>query len=180
MSGLGALARLISRLEVLERTLERQLIRTNNLLREGKVVEVDYANGTAIVDAHGILSKPIPWLQQAGDIVEWTPPAIGQRVVMISPSGDLSRSFIMPGGFTDDVPAPMDQGGNKRVKIGDCVITQSAGGLIIEVGGTTFEFTARGFKQTGGKQEHDGKDVGGTHVHGGVVPGGANTDVPAN
>jgi hypothetical protein len=33
---------------------------------------------------------------------------------------------------------------------------------------------------TGGKVTHDGKNIGATHIHGGVVPGGGLTDVPAN
>lgn len=172
--------RLIRRIEQLEQIADRQEVRMNNFIREARVKEVDYENGTAIVDAQGVESFSVPWLEQAGDVVEWNPITAGQRVMLFSPSGDMSRAFIMPGGFTDDVPQPHNKGGEKRVKIGDCVITQSASGLTFEIGGTKYEFTGDGFTQTGGKQKHDGKDVGSTHIHGGVAPGGSTTDVPAN
>ncbi|EUB97303.1 baseplate assembly protein V [Rhizobium sp. CF080] len=177
--------RLLDRIELLERTLQRVQTRQNSMFREGVVTSVDAENYTAIVDAHGIESKPVPWLQQAGEINEWTPPSKGQRVVLVSPGGDMGKAFILPGGFTDEVKQPHDKGAEKRVKIGGCVLTQSASGLILEVDGTKFEFTAGGFKQTngdqihhGGKQEHDGQNVGKTHVHGGIVRGVADTDPP--
>lgn len=172
------LARLVDRLERLERIQSRQDTRLNNIMREGKVVEVDHKNGLAIVDAHGVRTKPIPWLQQAGDIVEWNPPAVGQRVVVMSPDGEIGRGFIMPGGFTDQVPAPHDKGAERRTKIGNCVLTQSENGLSLTVGGTTFDFTADGFDQTGGRQTHDGVLTDKDHVHGDVTPGSANTGKP--
>ena len=33
---------------------------------------------------------------------------------------------------------------------------------------------------TGGRVTHDGKNIGSSHIHGGVVSGGDLTDVPAN
>ncbi len=172
--------RLIGRIEQLELVVRRQSVQMNNMFREGTVKEVDFEKGTAIVDASEVESKPSPWLTQAGSINEWTPPSVGQRVVLVSPSGDLGKSFIMPGGFTDSVPQTHNKGAEKRVVIGGATITHSAEGLFISVGGTEFKFTGAGFEQTGGKQSHDGKNVGSDHIHGGVAPGGATTDVPAN
>ncbi|KAB2666003.1 hypothetical protein F9K91_07690 [Brucella tritici] len=172
--------KLIERLESMENVVRRMSVRQNNMFREGVVKEVDYENGTAIVTAHGIDSPPTSWSEQAGDINEWTPLSVGQRVMLVSPDGELSKSFIIKGGFTDDTPQPHSKGAEKRVVIGGATITHTADGLFIEVGGTTFKFTGEGFIQTGGKQEHDGKNVGSSHIHGGVVPGGANTDVPSN
>lgn len=170
--------RLLDRIGTLESTVQRQQVRINNMFREGTVKSVDEKTGTAIVDAHGVESKPSPWLTQAGDINEWTPLSEGQRVVLISPGGDMGRSFIMPGGYTDEVKAPHDAKAQKRVKIGNAVITHSGDGLFIEVGGASFQFTGAGFEQIGGEQKHDGLNVGSTHVHGGVIPGGADTIGP--
>lgn len=170
--------RLLDRIGSLESVVQRQQVRLNNMFREGTVKSVDEKAGTAIVDAHGVESKPSPWLTQAGEINEWTPLSEGQRVVLISPGGDMGRSFIMPGGYTDDVKAPDDTKAQKRVTIGGAVITHSAEGLVIEVGGTSFRFTGDGFEQIGGEQKHNGLNVGSTHVHGGVVPGGADTKGP--
>lgn len=171
-------AKLVDMVEQQGRVITRLQTRINNLIREGEVKSVDYEKGEAIVDAHGVETKPTSWAEQAGDIVEWNPLTEGQRVTVLSPGGDIGKAIIMPGGYTDAVQQPHNQGAQKRVKIGDCVITQSAGGLLISVGGTTFEFTAAGFKQTGGSVKHNEKDIGDTHRHGGVITGPGNTDVP--
>lgn len=175
----AAVFHILRRMAELEAIVSRQQVRINNMLREGKVLDVDYDKGLATVEAHGIETKEIPWLQQAGDISEWTPISKDQRVLVFSPNGDLSRAVIMPGGYTDDNPAPHDKGAEKRVKIGGAVITHSAKGFFIEVDGTEYQFTGEGFIQTGGKKEHDGVNVGKDHKHTEVFPGDALTGPPA-
>lgn len=176
------ITRFLEKIQVLERVVARQEVRINNMFREGTVKEVDYAKGVAIVDAHGVESKEVPWMEPAGDIVEWTPPSIGQRVMLVSPGGQPGRGFLIPGGFTDSVPQPHNVGAEKRIKIGGAQLTFSGSTLLVEIGGstlnfsaegltvtaggTTFQLTGAGFVQTGGKQEHDGKDVGATHTNG--------------
>lgn len=177
-------SRLMERIMTLEKIINRQEVRLNNLFREGTVKEVDYSKGVAVVDAHGVESKESPWMEPAGDIVEWTPLSEGQRVVLVSPGGQTGRSFIMPGGFTDQVPQPHNKGAEKRIKIGGAQLTMSANGLVIEVGGTTVNISSDGMtvtaggvtyvingsgsSQTGGQQLHDGEDVGKTHTNGGL------------
>ncbi|MEN5275762.1 hypothetical protein ABE527_02315 [Brucella sp. TWI432] len=188
--------KLVERLETIESVVRRNAVRQNNIFREGVVKEVDFEKGTAIVEAHGVESPPTSWSEQAGDINEWTPLSVGQRVMLVSPDGELSKSFVIRGGFTDSTPQPHNKGAEKRTSIGDAVITQSAQGFVLEVGPSKLSFTAEGLlvevggvsylisaagsTQTGGKQEHDGKNVGNDHIHGGVEPGRANTDVPSN
>jgi len=173
-----ALNRLINRIEALEQKAARLDARVNNVVREGKVVEVDNAKGKVRIDAHGVETGFVPMMQQAGDVNEWTPMAVGQRVTLISPSGDISRGFAMPGGYTDDVSQPHDKAAEKRITIGDAVLTITGNGLTLQTGGATFELTSAGFKQTGGRMEHDGLNVGSTHTHRGVSPGGADTEFP--
>jgi phage gp45-like len=48
------------------------------------------------------------------------------------------------------------------------------------VGGVTMTLTAEGLAITGGRITHNSKNIGSDHVHGGVVPGGGNTSIPAN
>lgn len=188
--------KLIERLATIEGVVRRVAVRQNNMFREGVVKEIDFEKGTVIVEAHGIDSPPTSWSEQAGDINEWTPLSIGQRVMLVSPDGELSKSFVIRGGFTDDTPQPHNKGAEKRTRIGEATITQSAQGFVLEVGPSKLSFTAEGLLvevggvsylisaagsiQTGGKQDHDGKNVGSDHIHGGVEPGGANTDVPSN
>jgi len=178
MSIEDALDRLLRQYHELARVVERQGVLLNNIIREGVVQSVDYKAGTAVAMAHGIPTKPIKWTEPAGDIVEWTPLAPGERVMVVSPGGDLGRAFIVRGGYTDDAPQPHNEAAQKRTKIGAAVVTQSADGLLIDIDGTTFSFTKGGFAQVGGTQTHDEKNVGSTHVHGGIIPGGADTRGP--
>jgi hypothetical protein len=47
-------------------------------------------------------------------------------------------------------------------------------------GGWRSEVSDAGVAITGGKVTHQARNIGSTHIHGGVVPGGGLTDVPAN
>jgi len=51
-------------------------------------------------------------------------------------------------------------------------------GCELKIGPVTFTVTAGGVDITGGTVTHNGKNIGSTHTHGGVIPGAANTDVP--
>lgn len=172
------LARLIDRITQLERIVSRQQMRINNILREAKVLEVDTQNGLAIVDAHGVVSKPIPWLQQAGDIVDWEPPAAGQRMVMLSPNGDVGRAFLLPGGFTEAVGQPYSDGAMFGRQIGGTKLSGSASGYMVET--QTFTIKANVVIQgnvdiSGGRLTHNGVNVGSSHTHPesiGTVTGG--------
>jgi len=169
---------LMARIEAMDGQLKNLTVRINNMFREGVVESVDFEKGVAVVNAQGVKTKPSPWLAQAGSINEWTPPEVGQRVFYVSPGGDLGRGFILPGGFTDDVPQPHNEGGQKRVKIGECVVTQSESGLVLEVGGTKFSFTSDGYQQDGGSVAHDDKDIGKTHRHRDTMPGSGLSGIP--
>lgn len=178
------IGRLLERIAVLEKVVNRQEMRINNMFREATVKEVDHEKGVAIVDAHGVESKEVPWMEPAGDIVEWTPVSQGQRVMLVSPGGHPGRGFIIPGGYTDSVKQPHNKGAEKRIKIGGAQLTMSGSGLVVEVGGTTVNISADGMtvtaggvtyaisgagsSQTGGQQLHDGEDVGKTHTNGGL------------
>ncbi|NTD85491.1 phage baseplate assembly protein V [Agrobacterium tumefaciens] len=175
-----AFRRLLDRISNLEMTVQRQQTRVNNLFREGEVESVDEKNYTAIVKAHGIESKPSPWLQQAGEINEWTPLSKGQRVVLVSPGGDMGRSFIIPGGFTDAVPQPDETPGQKRVTIGKAAITHNRDGFVLDVDGAKFTQTKNGweFEIDGEKLQftrdglkHNGKNIGKDHKHETAPPG---------
>ena len=57
---------------------------------------------------------------------------------------------------------------------------KSAGNPItMTVGGCTFKMSSAGLEITGGTIKHNGKDIGDTHTHTGVMPGPANTGPPA-
>lgn len=76
--------------------------------------------------------------------------------------------------------APAGQGDRVVLGLngGGATLSFDADGFYFNVGGVEWALTAAGFAQTGGTVTHNGKNIGDTHVHGGVVPGGGNTGVP--
>lgn len=173
---------LLDRIVLLERVVERQATRMNNMIREARVVSVDHQTGTAIVDAHGVETAPVPWIQQAGSIVDWDPPAVGQRMVLFSPCGDLARGFLMPGGYTDDVGQPDNEGEMSSRTVGGTKIETRSDQHMV----TTPTFRIKGHlivegdvDFSAGHVHHNGKSIGDDHKHGGIVPGQDLTDVPA-
>ncbi|THK38656.1 hypothetical protein EHS39_09115 [Ensifer sp. MPMI2T] len=173
--------RLLDRIERLERVVQRQSMRINNMIREAKVMEVDYEKGLAIVEAHGVESKPIPWLQQAGDIVDWDPPAVGQRMMMFSPTGDIGRGFLLPGGYTESVRQPHQTGASWGRNLGNTKIFADEDSYDVETG--TFYIKANIVIEgdvtiTGSTLTHNGVNVGSTHKHKDSMPGPAQTGTP--
>jgi galactose mutarotase-like enzyme len=73
--------------------------------------------------------------------------------------------------------------------LADDLVRSEVGGLTFEltgaqaqitVGGVTFRVSGAGVEITGGTVTHDGKNIGATHIHGGVSSGPSTTGVPAN
>ena len=125
-----------------------------------------------------------------------TPPSKGQQFTALSPNGDWQQAVALPMTWSDQNQSPSSNGdenvltyGNvtATIKDGLCEVVVGAASLkltsaavTIKVGGVNVEITDSGVAITGGKVTHDGKNIGSTHLHGGVVPGGGLTDVPAN
>jgi hypothetical protein len=59
-------------------------------------------------------------------------------------------------------------------------MTLSNGSLTIHAAGITVELTGNGVSITGGEVRHDGRNIGATHTHGGVLVGTQSTDVPVD
>lgn len=87
--------------------------RHGNLLRVGRVAETDYPKGLIRVAIQEdeetgeaqLLTDWIPWLtQRAGKDRFWWAPEIGEAVVIMAPSGEISQGFAMPGAFSTDYP----------------------------------------------------------------------------
>ncbi|PDT05697.1 hypothetical protein CO666_03580 [Rhizobium chutanense] len=71
---------------------------------------------------------------------------------------------------------------NDRMIINDdgTIELQAGESLSVKIGGVTFVVSAEGVDITGGHVKHNGKNIGDTHVHGGVIAGGDDTAVPSN
>lgn len=79
-----------------------------DLLRVGVVESVALADATVTVRAGDIVSPPCPWLELAGAFRSWTPPSVGEQVVLLCPEGDIAHSIALRGLFSTAFPAPLD------------------------------------------------------------------------
>ena len=176
--------------------------RFSGVMRHGTVEEVDTAkhrvrlNFGKDVEGKPFLSPWVPYAQIAGALKVHTPPSKGQQFTALSPNGDWQQAVALPMTWSDHNPSPSSKGdenvltyGNITATIKDdlCEVVAGAATLrvtstavTIRVGGVSLEVSGSGVAIAGGKVTHDGKDIGSSHIHGGVVSGGDLTDVPAN
>jgi phage baseplate assembly protein gpV len=116
--------RLIFRLAELER-------RVRNIVRYGRVAEVDAAKGRVKVideelgggEGKSITTDWLPWAEIGGAFKTWTPPSVGQQVAVISPSGNLGQGLVLPNAFSEQFPPPSDKGDEHVMTVGETRIT---------------------------------------------------------
>lgn len=174
--------------------------RVANLFRVGKVVEIDRAKARVKVEFNGVKSPWLPWSTgRAGSVRDWSPPAVGEQVCIVSPMGELGAGFVMPGGInSDDKAAPDDrenvhrldipEGGAFEIHVGGAVILLENGKARITVGSSTMEITSgkmtfNGNIEVTGRIDTTGDVKAGdislqTHKHGGVQGGPSQTSTP--
>lgn len=163
--------------------LERRVF---GMMRHGTVAQVDAAKGMVRLKlgestAGGDFLGPwVPYSQLAGAIKAHVPPSVGQQMTIMSPSGDLRQAVAVPLTWSDQNESPSSAGDENVVSYGDVTLTLNADSLRIAVGGVSMVISAEGVSITGGRVEHDDKNIGSTHIHGGVVSGPTTTNVPAN
>jgi hypothetical protein len=168
---MSALVRtLLSRITELER-------RIGGMNMKGRVTDVDPATKKVRFeigqDEDGNPVKS-PWVlvkQRAGALKIFSMPSVGELVEGTSDCGDIAQATVSPCHWTDDNQSPSDDGEIHKLTFGDVVFTLSSGGVLLEAGGVTYRFDGTGFVQQGGKQEHDGKNVGADHKHVSAPPG---------
>lgn len=106
--------------------------RITNLIRYGKVAEIDPPNGRikvrigAPTDPNGhVVTTWIPWLSgRAGKDRQFWSPEPGEAVVLFSPGGDLSTAIAAPGAFSTDHPAPGDRETLHRIEYADGAVVE--------------------------------------------------------
>ena len=167
--------------------------RFSGLVRHGTVEEVDAGrqrvrlNFGKDIDGKPFLSPWVPYAQIAGALKVHTPPSKGQQFTALSPNGDWQQAVALPMTWSDRNTSPSSNGNENvltygnvtaTIKDGLCEVTSAA--VTVKVGGVNVEVSDAGVAITGGKITHDDKNIGSTHIHSGVVPGGGLTDVPAN
>lgn len=93
-----------------------------DLIREGVVIA--RTGALCRVQIGDIETPDIPWLAgRAGSATIWSPPSIGEQVLVLCGEGDLARAIVLPGLFSDAHPAPADDE-STRIVFSDGTILQ--------------------------------------------------------
>lgn len=80
----------------------------SDILRIGTVIEVDLAEALARVElGEAYESDWMPWAPaRTGATRIWSPPSVGEQVIILCPDADLESGFIVAGLFCDQFPPP--------------------------------------------------------------------------
>lgn len=179
-----------------------------NLVRIGSVAELDEANARVKLSVSGLTTDWLPWsAARAGKTRTWSPPQIGEQVIMVSPFGDMGQAVVVGSLFSDAAMAPAASKDRETTIYPDgstvdynsatntLTVTVSATGNVVvnckvatinaETSVTlnspqtkiTGKLTVQGATDVQAITSR-GKDISSTHTHGGVLPGGASTEVP--
>ncbi len=169
-----------------------------DLAREGTVVSVDLATGTARVRfADDLTTGDIPWqCPRSGKTRVWSPPSVGEQVSVLSPEADTARGIII-GSLSSDASPHAAQDGSTRIDFedggwigydpatGNCSVTAIGTVLITASGGIRLvgpvriegDVDLRGGMTATADVVAAGKSLK-DHVHTGVQAGGALSGKP--
>ncbi|ATI54498.1 phage baseplate assembly protein V [Sphingomonas melonis] len=83
-----------------------------DLLREGTIESVELGAGMCRVRiADDFVTGPIPWaVTRIGKTRVWSPPSVGEQVLVASPEGDTMRAIIIGSLQSDANPHPASDG----------------------------------------------------------------------
>ncbi len=74
------------------------------MMRYVTVAEVDAAKGLVKLKDDGedpdqtLETDWVPWMEQAGQTKTWTPPSVGQPMMLFSPSGNIADAIALAAG----------------------------------------------------------------------------------
>ena len=161
--------------------LDIEMLKTafGNALKVGTVDELDAEKGYRLKlgeNADGPYLSP--WYPHPETGKSSVPLKKGQIVGVINPSGDPRQGFVFRGGYSSDHPSPSSDIAANVFDDAGVRVEIAGGALKISVGGFVATISSAGLDMTGGEVRHDGLDIGSSHRHGGVTPGGATTDIP--
>lgn len=90
-----------------------------DLARLGVVRSVDPANATARVAIGDLLTGDVPWLAaRMGTTRIWSPPGVGEQVLVLCPEGDTAAGLILGSLSSDANPNPAADG-STLIEFGD-------------------------------------------------------------
>ena len=124
------------------RRLEDAERRLANIARPGKVIETDFEKGLAKVKVGDLESTWVPWRTRAGSQLLWDPPAVGEQVVLFSPSGEPGQGWVDWGGFSNSFGQNHDKGAEYKLTRGASSILITGDQIVLAVGESTVTITA--------------------------------------
>lgn len=178
---------IVEALKSIRRDHEELRRQYDNTFVQGPVTDRDHEKGIRIGrDPEGKLKSD--WKQPA-DLSgrSRTLPDIGENALLLQPHGDARQGVAIGLGHSDQKKNPAKDAGNtvlhdkdgSRIEAqGDTTII-TAKTIKLVAGDVTVTITGSGVEIKGGTVKHNGKDIGDTHKHGGVLKGGLQTDPPA-
>lgn len=166
----------------------------DNMLRVGKISEVDYDAARARVRVGDLETGWLPFMaQRAGGDRSWWAPEIGEQVMILAPSGDTELAVIAPGALYHDArPAPANAATVHRSVYDDGAVIEydrEAHQLRVELppGGSITVIATGGVEIFGDLVVSGDVHAGGadgvsllTHKHTNVSPGASLTGEPDN
>lgn len=79
----------------------------HNLIRLGTIDQVDHEAARVRVKSGGNVTGWLQWISfRAGTTRNWSPPTVGEQVILFSPGGDLAGGIVMTGLNSNTHPAP--------------------------------------------------------------------------
>ena len=109
--------------------------RIGDLIRLGTIDSVDLASATAVFRAGDLTSPPLPWLELAGAFRSWSPPSVGEQVLLLCPEADIAAGVIVRGLFSTAAPAPASDATHQIHGGAGLVISLTESGIAITAPG---------------------------------------------
>lgn len=142
-----------------------------NLVRVGKILQLDEANARVKVSTAGLTTDWLPWgAARAGTTRKGSMPSIGEQVMLFSPFGDLSQAVVGFSLYQDDHPAPTTSKDQETIaypdgtvttydsaahqllwNLGPTKITADRTSLVLECNGSKITMDAAGIKLEGAR-----------------------------
>lgn len=146
-----------------------------NSLKVGPVEQVDAKKGYRLKLGEGPDGQPFlsPWYphpESGGATGTWAPLSKGQIVGVMNPGGDPRQGILIRGGFSGVNPPISESLSENKFTFAGVTFTVAGGKVTIDAD----------VQINGSSLRHNEKNVGDSHVHGGVIPGAANTAETAN
>ena len=80
--------------------------RISNLIQVGTVSEADYSKAKLKVKIGEIVTDWLPWLtKRASNDTTWWAQEVGEQVIVLAPSGELTQAVILPALYQNAHPA---------------------------------------------------------------------------